>query len=121
MKEKLQAAQEAANAFRLRSYVGKMVKLRDEGNVYGEKLSADELDEVLDELVGVEFLRHPILERARARPASCKALAEEIGVDPAVVLREIVVLRRKNLLDVAGVEGRTPLYRAAGAEEGEAR
>jgi len=30
------------------------------------------------------------------------------------VLREVVVLRRKNLLDVARVDGATPLYRTAG-------
>ena len=119
MREELRAAQEAAKAFRLRSYVAKMVKLRDEGNVYGEKLSAERLDELLGELVGVEFLRHQILERARAQPVSCRALAERIGVDPAVVLREIVVLRRKNLLEVAAVEGQTPLYRTAGAPRAE--
>ncbi len=115
MRERLKAAQEAAGGYRLRSYVGKMVKLRDEGNVYGEKLEQEKLDGLLDELVDAEFLRHSILEGAREQPVSCKALASKIGVDPAVVLRAIVVLRRKNLLDIAAVEGQTPLYRTAGA------
>jgi len=114
VREKLKAAQEAAKAFRLRSYAGKMVKLRDEGNVYGEKLAQEKLDGLLDELVDTEFLRHSILEGARGQSVSCKALAEKIGVDAAAVLREIVVLRRKNLLELAGVEGQTPLYRTAG-------
>jgi hypothetical protein len=117
MKEKLTAAQAAAKGYRLRSYVGKMVNLRDEGNVYGEKIASEQLDELLAELVETEFVRHSILEGARAGPVSCKNLADRIGIDPARVLREIVVLRRKNLLDVANIEGATPLYRTAGAAE----
>jgi hypothetical protein len=117
MREKLQAAQAAAKGYRLRSYVGKMVSLRDEGNVYGEKIDAGRLDDLLEELVDAEFVRHAILEGARAVPLCCKDLADRIGVDPARVLREIVVLRRKNLLDVASIEGTTPLYRTAGVAE----
>ena len=117
MREKLRAAQAAAEGFRLRSYVGKMVSLRDEGNVYGEKLAPERLDEILDELIDVEFLRHTILEGAREKPVSAKELAKLAGVDPARVLREIVILRRKNLLDLDRIEGTTPLYRAAGASE----
>jgi hypothetical protein len=44
---------------------------------------------------------------------SCRQLAEQLGVEPAVVLREIVVLRRKNLLELDHVDGLTPLYRTA--------
>ena len=114
MREKLKAAQAAAADFRLRSFVGKMVNLRDEGNVYGEKLSPEKLDDLLGELVDVEMLRHMILESARAEPVSCKGLAERIGVDAAAVLREIVVLRRKNVVELDRIDGTTPLYRAVG-------
>ena len=114
MKAKLTAAQAAAKGYRLRSYVGKMVNLRDDGNVYGEKVASERLDGLLDELVDAEFVRHSILEAARTESVSCKGLAERIGVDAAAVLREVVVLRRKNLLDVAHVDGATPLYRTAG-------
>ena len=113
MRERLRAAQAAAKDFRLRSFVGKMVNLRDDGNVYGEKLTPEKLDEILDELVDVEILRHAILEGAREEAASCKQLAERIGVEPAAVLREIVVLRRKNLIELDRVDGTTPLYRTA--------
>ena len=117
MRKTLQAAQSAAKGFRLRSFVGKMVNLRDDGNVYGEKLAPEKLEEVLDELIDVEFVRHAILDGAREGPASCKELAERIGVDPARVLREIVVLRRKNLLGLDRIDGITPLYQAAGAPD----
>jgi hypothetical protein len=113
MREKLKAAQSAAKAFRLRSYVGKMVNLRDQGNVYGEKIAPEKLNGVLDELVDVEMLRHGILEGAAEEPVSCKQLADRLGVKPAAVLRQIVVLRRKNLLELDHVDGVTPFYRKA--------
>ena len=113
MKERLKAAQAAAQAYRLRSFTGKVVNLRDSGNVYGEKLPADRLDRLMDELVDIEFVRHMILEGARDAAVSAKDLAERIGVEPAAVLREIVVLRRKNLLELEKIDGRTPLYRTA--------
>ncbi|MHC5054531.1 MAG: hypothetical protein ACYTKD_07425 [Planctomycetota bacterium] len=113
MRERLKAAQAASQAYRLRSLVGKVVNLRDEGNVYGEKVSGERLDELMDEFVDVEFVRHMILEGAREGAVSVKDLAERIGVAPEAVLREIVVLRRKNLLELDKIDGRTPLYRTA--------
>ena len=113
MKDRLKAAQEAARAYRIRSFSGKVVNLRDTGNVYGEKVPQDRLDRIMDELVDVEFVRHMILEGARGGAVSAKDLAERIGVEPAAVLREIVVLRRKNLLELDRIDGRTPLYRTA--------
>ena len=113
MKDRLKAAQAASQAYRLRSLAGKVVNLRDEGNVYGEKVPADELDRLMDEVIDVEFVRHMILEGAREGGVSAKDLAERIGVAPEAVLREIVVLRRKNLLELDKIDGRTPLYRTA--------
>ena len=79
----------------------------------GEKVPVERLDEVMGDLVDTEFVRHMILEGAREAAVSAKELAERIGVDPAAVLREIVVLRRKNLLELEKIDGRTPLYRTA--------
>ncbi len=113
MKDRLKAAQAAAQGYRLRSFAGKVVNMRDEGNVYGEKVPQEKLDQLMGELVDVEFVRHMILEGARAGAVSAKDLAERIGVESAAVLREIVVLRRKNLLEIDRIDGRTPLYRTA--------
>jgi len=113
MKEKLRVAQRAAEGFRLRSLEGKIVKLRDEGNVYGQKISPEELEQLLDDVVNIEYLREWILEMASKEPISCKQMSERTGIPPDRILREIVVLRRKNLLTVHSIEGVTPLYTAA--------
>jgi DNA-binding transcriptional ArsR family regulator len=119
VKKELQAAQAAAQGYRLRSFTGKIVNLRDQGNVYGEKLPQEQLDGILDELVDVEYLRSVVLKATRTVPVSVKQIAESAGVDPAAVLQQIVVLRRKNLLELDRIDGRTPLYRAAGASDSE--
>ena len=113
MKEKLRVAQRAAEGFRLRSLEGKIVKLREEGNVYGEKIPPEELEKLLDELIDVEYVREWILEMASKEPMSCKQMSERTGIPPDRILREIVVLRRKNLLTVHSIKGITPLYTAA--------
>ena len=117
MRERLKAAQSAGKGYRLRSFVGKMVNLRDEGNVYGEKLEQEKLDGILTDLVDAEFIRHSILGHAGKAAVSCKEIAGEIGVDPSEVLRHVVVLRRRNLLELDRIDGRTPMYRAAGGAE----
>ena len=113
MKEKLRVAQRAAEGFRLRSLEGKIVKLRDEGNVYGDKIPAEELEKLLDEAIDIENVREWILEMASKEPISCKQMSERTGIAPDRILREVVVLRRKNLLTVHSIEGLTPFYTAA--------
>jgi hypothetical protein len=113
MKEKLRVAQRTADAYRLRSIEGKMVKLRDQGNVYGDKIPTEQLDSLLDEVINTEYLRQWILEMASKEPISVKQMSERTGVAPDRILKEIVVLRRKNLLTVHSIEGVTPLYIAA--------
>lgn len=113
MKEKLRVAQRTADAYRLRSVEGKIVKLRDQGNVYGEKIAPEKLDSLLDEVINTEYLRQWILEMASKEPISVKQMSKRTGVPPDKILQEIVVLRRKNLLTVHSVEGVTPLYVAA--------
>jgi hypothetical protein len=113
MKEKLRVAQRVSEGFRVRSVEGEIVKLRDQGNVYGEKIPAEHLDRFLEEVIDTEYLREWILEMASKEPISCKQMSKRIGIPPDRILREIVVLRRKNLLTVHSIEGITPLYSSA--------
>jgi len=47
------------------------------------------------------------------RARSVKEIAEALGETPRDILREVVELRRKNLLALETIKDRTPLYRAA--------
>ncbi|MEM2994681.1 MAG: hydrogenase iron-sulfur subunit [Candidatus Bathyarchaeia archaeon] len=106
------AAKNAAADFRLRVLLGREKELTESVNVYGEKISQEEFDALLDEIVWEEFMRHKIHVLTKAKPFSVKDLAETLGVKPSVVLRQIVEMRRKNMIALDRVEGATPLYRA---------
>jgi F420-non-reducing hydrogenase iron-sulfur subunit len=108
----LEAAQSAASDFRVRVLVGRERELTEKSNVYEEKISQEEFDSLLDEIVEVEFLRHKIHLLTRKQPLPVKALAEAVEMKPAAVLKQIVDMRRKNMITLDHIEGQTPFYRA---------
>jgi coenzyme F420-reducing hydrogenase delta subunit/predicted transcriptional regulator len=110
--ENLQAAKNAASDFRLRVLVGRERELTEKCNVYEEKMPQDEFDSLLDEVVEAEFVRQKIHLLTQTEPLSVKALAEATELKPAAVLKQIVSMRRRNMITVDHVEGTTPLYRA---------
>ena len=112
----ISAAKNAASDFRLRVLLGREKELTEGVNVYGEKIPQEEFDVLLDEIVGEEFIRHKICLLTRAKPLSVKALAEVAEMKPAAVLRQIVDMRRRNMIALDHIDGTTPLYKALEAK-----
>lgn len=110
--ENLQAAKNAASDFRLRVLVGRERELTEKSNVYEEKIPQEEFDAVLDSAVEAEFIRHKIHLLTRGRPLPVKALAEATELKPAEVLKQIVAMRRRNMITMDHVEGTTPFFKA---------
>jgi coenzyme F420-reducing hydrogenase delta subunit/predicted transcriptional regulator len=110
--ENLQAAKNAASDFKLRVLVGRERELTEKCNVYQEKISQQEFDSLLDETVTDEFARHKIYLLAKSEPVSVKALAEAVEMKPADVLKQVVAMRRRNMIAIDHVEGTTPFYKA---------
>jgi F420-non-reducing hydrogenase iron-sulfur subunit len=110
--ENLQAAKDAASDFKLRVLVGRERELTEKCNVFQEKIPQEEFDSLLDETVEAEFARHKIYLLAKNEPVSVKALAEAVEMKPADVLKQVVVMRRRNMIAVDHVEGTTPFYKA---------
>ncbi len=108
----IMAAKTAVSDFLLRVLLGREKELTEEVNVYGEKLSQDEFDELLEDIVETEFIRQKIHILTKHVPMSVKDLAEAVGMKPATVLKHIVNMRRKNMLTFDHIEGQTPLYKA---------
>jgi F420-non-reducing hydrogenase iron-sulfur subunit len=106
------AAKDAASGFRLRVLTGREQELAEARNVYGEEIPKGELDELIDEVVKEEFVRHQIHLLARQKPQSVRELAEATNQRPAHVLCEIVDMRRKGMIALDSIEGTTPLYKA---------
>ena len=110
--ENLQAAKNAAAGFKLRILVGRELELTEKSNVYQEKLSQEEFDSMLDEIVEAEFIQHKIHLLTRTKPLPVKVLAEAVEMKPAAVLRQIVDMRRRNMIALDHIEGTTPFYKA---------
>jgi coenzyme F420-reducing hydrogenase delta subunit len=106
------AARSAASDFRLRVLLGREKELIEVGNVYGEQISQEEFDALVDEIVREEFIRHKIYVLTKTKPLSVKALAEAVEIKPSAVLRHVVNMRRKGMIALDHVEGATPLYKA---------
>lgn len=110
------AAKNAASDFRLRVLLGREKELTEGVNVYGEKLSLEEFDNLLHDVVEAEFIRHKIYVLTKTKPLPIKALAEATEMKPAAVLRHIVNMRRRNMIALDHVEGTTPFYKALEVE-----
>ena len=106
-------ARQPAMADKLRKLLDKEGFLKG-GNVYGEIYADRQIGICFDGIFRTEYLRCRILEAARETALSVKQLAEKLGTTPAATLREVVELRRKNLLVIDKIDDRTPLYRSVG-------
>lgn len=108
----VQAAKQAVIWSRLRMLSGRERKLTEKINVYGERISREEYDRLLEEAIWEEYLRSKIYLLTKDKPMSVEDISKRIGVDPYIVLQHVVALRRKGLLTMDRIEGYTPLYRA---------
>lgn len=108
----IEAAKAVAEDFRLRVLVGREKELTENENVYGEKISQEEFDALLHESIEAEFMRHKIRLLTKEKPMSVKEIAAITNVKPILVLRHIVNMHRKGMINLDHVERATPLYKA---------
>jgi predicted Rossmann fold nucleotide-binding protein DprA/Smf involved in DNA uptake len=90
--------------------VGKEEKLVKEGNIYGEPVTQEELDTVMDDAVENEYVHQKIRLTLLEEPASVKKLSEKLGIDSRKVLEHIVAMRQLGWVDVKEVLGSSPIY-----------
>lgn len=108
----MKAAKAVAENFTLRLLTGREREMTENVNVYGEKVSQEEFDCVLDETLEAEFVRHRIHQLTMEKPMSVKEIAAVTSMEPSQTLYHIVNMRRKNMIALDHVKGTTPLYKA---------
>jgi F420-non-reducing hydrogenase iron-sulfur subunit len=109
---KLGAAREALGGRKLRWVVGKIVEMKEKGNLYDERFTAHEVGRLYDEITRDEYRLREILARLAGGPQSVRHLAEAMATAPAIVLRQMADLNRMGLARVSGIDGTTPLWAA---------
>ena len=95
---------------RLRALVARQRELTTEGNVYGDVIPNEEFDDILDNAIENETIRHKILEKIKKEGKSVPDIAKEINVEPHKVLQHIVTLRARGLVDVDQINEEIPTF-----------
>jgi F420-non-reducing hydrogenase iron-sulfur subunit len=116
LREKLDSAERAVGDFRLRALVSHEIKVVEEGNVYGDKKAQEEIDELIEKAVDVEYNRWRIWT-ALTSPTSAKDVARTLGFSPQETVRNLVALRKRGRAKLEGVEGTSPLWVAVAEEK----
>jgi F420-non-reducing hydrogenase iron-sulfur subunit len=108
----IRAAIAASEAYRLRAFVGKEEKLVTKENVYGETMTQEEFDEIIDKAIDHEFKRNKIRLILQDEPMSVKDLSFRMNIDSKEVLEHIVTLRQRGWVDIDTIKERSPVYKA---------
>ncbi len=109
---RIEAAKAATEDFRLRVLVGREKELTEEQNAYGEEISQEEFDEIMDDAISTEYVRNKIYLMVKKEPLSVKDLSKHLNVDSQTVLRHVVVMKQRGWITVERVKGTSPLYTA---------
>ena len=114
LKTRLTAAKEALAQERIRWLVGKERELVEDKNVFGEKASQAEFDQLMFQTVEKEFAKRRILLSMGEDALSVKEIAQIVGASPREVLRNMISLERGGLVSVAKIDGSSPKYQRTG-------
>ena len=109
---RLGAVRNAMAGEKLRWLVGSELKLRTEGNVYGEKVQEDMLLTVIAENADEEYAKNRILLMLKGEPLSIKDIADRLHICPADTLKYVVAMENAGTVSFADVVGRSPRYAA---------
>ena len=108
--DNLNAVKFAISDTRLRALVARQRELTTEGNVYGEIIPTEEFEEILDNAIENEIIRHKILEKIKKEGKSVPDIAKDIEVEPHKALQHIVTLRARGLVDVDQINEEIPTF-----------
>jgi hypothetical protein len=97
-------------AERLKRLIDKKGYLTDK-NVYGECFTERQFSLVFDPLLDAAYDRARMLEAIGDGQATVPALSRRLGIAAFKVFEYIKDLLKKNQVEIAGHEGRDPLYR----------
>jgi coenzyme F420-reducing hydrogenase delta subunit len=107
----LRVASKAASRERARILMGKERELIEEGNVYGEKASQEDFDELMKGVLDNEFTREKILRMVKDEPLSIKEISDRMNMSSREIGMHVMWLRHKGKMALHGIEGRSPLFK----------
>lgn len=110
--EKIQTAEAVLAGEKIRWVIGKRAPFLTAGNMYGEVFTEHEFNRAIDMIIVEETEVQEILARLRKGAASVKDLAQSLAIPPERVFRYMLALKRRGMVALQEITGRTPLFQA---------
>jgi len=111
--QNLAAAERTLQSERIRWLVGNEKQMVEDENVYGEKVTQEDFDEVMDAALQEEYVRSHILLLTEREPLSAKDIAKQLQQPVAEIVDRVVDLLASKLISLADVQEHSPRYVAA--------
>lgn len=108
--EDLTVIKAALSGKRIRALVARERGITTEGNVYNEVIPEEEYEEIMDQVIYDEYIRHKILVKLKRKAKSVPEISEEISIKPNKVLEHIITLRARGLVDIAEITENIPTF-----------
>ena len=108
---KLEVAESVLSGEKIRWVIGKRTPFLESGNMYGEIFTEHEFNRAIDMIIVEETEVQEILARLNAASSSVMDLARELAIPSERVFRYITALKRKGMVALDKVSGRTPVFR----------
>ncbi|MHC1635472.1 MAG: hydrogenase iron-sulfur subunit [Candidatus Methanospirareceae archaeon] len=116
-KERIEAARLVAADYRLRILATKGGELKEKGNRYGERFAEHEMERLVEGVMREDYEEKRIFLKLR-EPKSVKEVASELNLEPYVVFKHILDLKRYGWVKIHEIRNNTPVYVAKEGGEG---
>jgi len=104
------AVKSALSDSRLRILAAREREIINEGNVYNEIIPKEEYEEILDDAIYNEFIRQKIIQKILKSGKSVPEISKDVQIEPSLVLKHIVTLRQRGLVDVDEINEEIPTF-----------
>jgi coenzyme F420-reducing hydrogenase delta subunit len=111
--KKLEAAEGVLAGEKIRWVIGKRTPFLQTGNMYGEIFTEHEFNRAIDMIIVEETELQEILVKLRDGAQSVADLAKALAIPAARVFRYLTALKRKGLVQIEKIMGKTPVYQLA--------
>jgi NADH-quinone oxidoreductase subunit E len=108
--KKLETAEAVLAGEKIRWIIGKRTPFLESGNMYGEVFTEHEFSRAIDMIIVEETEVQEILGKLREGAQSVKDLAKALAIPSERVFRYINALKRKDMVALEKVSGRTPVF-----------
>ena len=107
---KLEAAEAVMAGEKIRWVIGKRTPFLESGNIYGEIFTEHEFNRAIDMIIVEEIEVQEILAKLKEGACSVKDLAGDLAIPSERVFGYITALKRKGMVALDNVAGRSPIF-----------